>query len=425
MPEGSLAPEQVPATLIRRVKAPLLRRPRRAAFVLLGAVVGLVIIGVMMLRSSGGKPPVGAVGTPRASLTVTAGTVGTKRMAEALLVVGSLVPWEDLSIGTEAAGLTVTQILVEEGDRVTAGQLMAKLDDALIAAQIKANEAQIEHAKATIGQQDALIAEAEANTRSAQNDVKRGQELLKSSAISVQTLEAREATAASVQARVQSARMGRQVAQADFALAQSQHAELAARFAQTEIRAPADGVVSKRFVRIGKVLVGAGSDELFHMVRDNILELDAEVPDRLLARVQPGQKVKLASVTADGHPIYGTVRAVAPLVDAATRKGIAHVRFPSDPNLKPGMFVSGELLLAESDQLALPESAIVFKDGAALVFVLDDNNRVSQRKVQTGLRTEGSVAILSGLGPEDRVVLSGAGFLSDGDRVRVADANPS
>jgi len=397
------------------------RRLRRR-HVLIGLGVGLVIaiaIAAVALRPGENK----AVGDPaRSALTVTAAPVASRNMAETLLVVGSLVPWEDLTIGTEAAGLTITQMLVDEGDHVKAGQLMAKLDDSVILAQLKANEAQVQHARSTMGQQDAAIAEAEANARSAQNDMKRGQELLRTNNISVQTAEAREAAAGTATARVQSARMGRAVAEADLAIAESQHAELAARLAQTEIRAPTDGIVSKRTVRIGRVMVGAGSDELFHIVRDDILELDAEVPDRLLARVRPGQKVKLAPVSPGAEPIYGTVRAVAPLVDPATRNGIAHIRFPIDPNLKAGMFVSGSLIFDEADSLAVPENAVVFKDGAATVFVVEGTgDKVVQRKIETGLRNDGFVAVKNGLTAQDRVVTSGAGFLADGDKVTVAE----
>jgi HlyD family secretion protein len=416
MPEGlALAQPAVSAPPVSRRVWP--RGRRRLAFVALG--VGVVaIVGVVALRPS--SPPASVPAKAPASLTVTVIPVGLHRMADTLMVTGTLVPWEDLSVGTEGAGLTVTQVLVEEGDHVAAGQLLAKLDDAVILAQLKQKEAQISRAKAVIGQQDANIADAAATAHSADNDVKRARELMKSANISVQTSEAREATAATASARVQSARMGRQIDEADVALAQAQLAELQARLAQTEIRAPTAGVISKRMVRVGRV-VGSG-DMLFGMVRDGILELDAEIPDRLLARVQPGQHARLSVLGADGEPVIGTVRAVAPIVDPATRNGITHIRAPADAKLKPGMFVSGELMLAESEQLAVPESAVLAKDGGALVFVVNAEGRVAQRKVETGLRSEGLVAIKSGLGPEDRIVQSGAGFLTDGDQVKIVEA---
>jgi len=421
MPEGSsLAPQEVSVPPLRRSAAPRLRA-RRRLMLGVGAAALLAAIGGLAFWLSTRTAPEAASGSERAALTVTVVPVAKHRMAETLLVTGTLVPWEDLSIGAEANGLTVTQVLVEEGDPVTAGQLLAKLDDSVLVAQLQENQAQIDHAKAEIGQQDAAIADAEATDRSAENDVKRAHELIKSANISVQTTEAREATAATALAHVQSARMGRLVAESDVALAQSQRAELQARLAQTEIRAPTAGIVSRRLVRVGSV-VGIGSGELFHIVRDSILELDAQVPDRLLRRVQPGQEVKLSVLGADGVPIIGTVRAIAPIVDAATRNGIAHIRAPVVPTLKAGMFVSGELMLAETDQLAVPESAVLAKDGGSLVFIVGADGRATQRRIETGLRSDGLVAIKSGLGPDDRIVQSGAGFLTDGDQVRVVEA---
>jgi HlyD family secretion protein len=393
------------------------RGRRRLALAAIGVVV-LAIVAVAVLRPSAPSTPVPAKAA--ASLTVTVIPVGLHRMADTLMVTGTLVPWEDLSVGTEAAGLTVTEVLVEEGDHVAAGQLLAKLDDAVILAQLKQKQAQINRAKAVIGQQDANIADAAATAHSAENDVKRAHELIKSANISVQTSEAREATAATATARVQSARMGRQIDEADVALAEAQMAELQARLAQTEIRAPTAGIVSKRMVRVGRV-VGSG-DVLFGIIREGILELDAEVPDRLLARVQPDQHARLSVLGTDGEPVVGTVRAIAPIIDPATRNGIAHIRAPAEAKLKPGMFVSGELMLAETEQLAVPESAVLAKDGGALVFVVGANDRVAQRKVETGLRSDGLVAIKSGLSADDRIVQSGAGFLTDGDQVKVVES---
>lgn len=417
MPEGSsLAPPELSAPpVLRRRTLPLLSG-RRGLMLGVAAVALVAVIAVVALRSA--APP--ASNSAAAALTVTAVPATTHKMADTLLVTGTLVPWEDLALGTETNGLTVTQVLVDEDDHVQAGQLLAKLDDAVLVAQLQQNQAQIDHAKAVIGQQDALIAQAEANMRTADNDLKRARELIKSANISVQTTEAREATAASAQATLQSARMGKLVAQSDVALAESQRSELQAKLAQTEIRAPTAGLIAKRMVRVGQVVSSGGP--LFHMVRDGILEMDAEVPDRLLSRVQPGQEVRFSTMGGDGGTIIGKVRLVAPMVDATTRNGIVHIRLPADGRLKPGMFMPGELMLAQSEQLTVPESAVLTKDGAALVFIVDADGKAAQRKVETGLRSDGLVAIRQGLQPGDQVVQSGAGFLSDGDLIRVVEA---
>jgi HlyD family secretion protein len=392
------------------------RLTRRRGMIATLAVVLLAGTAIGVTRFIG-APPVAAK-PDHAALTVTVGPVETRRMAEVLQVNGSLVPWEDLAVGTEATGLAIVRI---EADHVTAGQLLAKLDDSIILAQLKENQAQIEHARATIGQQDAAIAEAEANVKSASHDLQRAQELMKTSSITLQTTEQREATARTADARLNSARMGRAVSQADLTVAEATRTELMARFAQTEIRAPANGIVSRRTALIGNITIGAGNDVLFRLVRDGILELDANVPDRMLARCVPGQRVRLAATGADGKPIFGTVRAIAPLIDPTTRMGIAHIRFPIEAALHAGMFVAGDLMFDEHDTVAVPESSVLVKDGKPVVFALADGNLVTQKPVETGLRMDGRVAILKGLEPGDRIVHVGAGFLKDGDKVRVSE----
>jgi len=420
-PEGSAPVSQkIEALPVFRPRFGL-RLTRRRGMIATLAVVLLAGTALGVTRFMG---PAHETAKPdHAALTVTVGPVETRRMAETLQVNGSLVPWEDLAIGTEATGLSIDKILVDEGDHVTAGQLLAKLDDAIIIAQLKENEAQIEHARATIGQQDAAIAEAEANVKSASHDLARANELIKTNSITLQTTEQREATARTADARLNSARMGREVSQADLVVAESTRTELMARFNQTEIRAPADGIISKRMARIGNITIGAGNDVLFRMVRDGILELDANVPDRMMARLAPGQRVRLAANGSDGKPIFGTVRAIAPLVDPTTRMGIAHIRFPIEPALHAGMFVAGDLMLDERDLVAVPESSVLVKDGKPVVFALAEGDLVSERPVQTGLRMDGRVAILKGLEPGDRIVHAGAGFLKDGDKVRVGDGS--
>ena len=373
-----------PGTGFRLRLAPLRTRRGRVA---VGAVAVLAVaavgVGARALLSAPAAPK-----PPQPVMSVV--TVPAKRitMEETLRVNGSLTPWEDLTVGSEASGLAITEVRVDEGDWVKSGQLLAKLDDALLQAQLKQTEAQIARARATLKLDDA--------------DVRRAQELLKTSAISVQAAEQRETTA--------------DAARADLALAEAQRAALLAQLAQTEIRAPADGLISQRTARLGRIVMS--SDPLFREVRDGILELDAEIPDRLLDRCRPGQRVRITR--AGGGDVIGTVRLVAPLVDKASRNGIAHVRFPRDESLRAGMFVTGELILDDSDTLAVPESAVLVKDGRPLVFVVRDGGQAALRPIVAGQHSDGKVAVGSGLAEGDMVVTRGAGFLHDGDLVTVA-----
>jgi multidrug efflux pump subunit AcrA (membrane-fusion protein) len=110
---------------------------------------------------------------------------------------------------------------------------------------------------------------------------------------------------------------------------------------------------------------------------------------------------------------------VAPTVDAATRNGLVFVDLPQPGAAKAGMFARGDFAVGSGQGLTLPQSAVLLRDGFSVVFLIERDNRVRQAKVVTGRRVGDRVEIVSGLAVDARVVASGAGFLADGDLVRV------
>jgi multidrug efflux pump subunit AcrA (membrane-fusion protein) len=120
-----------------------------------------------------------------------------------------------------------------------------------------------------------------------------------------------------------------------------------------------------------------------------------------------------------GETIAGTVRALAPTLDASTRFGLVYVDLPVDGPARAGMFGRGSIRLGMRDALTLPEAAVILRDGNSYVYRIGEGDRVAQVKVETGRRADGRVEILSGLDPDARVVERGGAFLHDGDLVRV------
>jgi RND family efflux transporter MFP subunit len=167
-------------------------------------------------------------------------------------------------------------------------------------------------------------------------------------------------------------------------------------------------------------VAGVGT-ELFRLIRQGRLEWRAEVTSAELPRIKPGQKVVVK--TAAGAGVAGRVRTVAPTVDAQSRVALDYVDLPpalsASAPLKAGMFASGEFALGESAALTVPQQAVVVRDGFAYVFRLNTDSRVSQLKVTTGRRLGDRVEVTGGLAPDVLVVTTGAGFLNDGDLVRV------
>lgn len=324
------------------------------------------------------------------ALTVSTVPAGHQSIDHNVIATGTVVAWQDLSIGTEITGLRVVAVPVEEGDKVKRGQLLAQIDDTMISAQFR--------------QSEAGVREAEANLKFAESDNARAKDLVARGNVSAQSAQDRETKAFAAAAKL--------------AMAQAQRDEMHARLEATRIVAPADGYISKRSILIGDV-IPAGR-EAFRMVRDSRLELDAQIPENDLGVIQPGQKVRIAQ--ENGKPVMASVRALAPTVDPKTRLGIVHVALPPDSPLKPGMFARAEILTSQAVAVAVPDAAVIWRDGKAGVFVLAKRNHVALRNVQAGARQNGWVQIIDGLEPGEHVVSTGAGFLHDGDTVAVQTA---
>jgi RND family efflux transporter MFP subunit len=198
--------------------------------------------------------------------------------------------------------------------------------------------------------------------------------------------------------------------------------ERAAQLAQTEIRAPTDGIVSKRTATLGNV-VSIGQ-QLFRLIRDGRVELRAEVPEMDLPRLKPGQVATIIVNDTDPQQFEGKIRLIGATVDAQTRIGMVYIALPDDPVLKPGMFVHGEIKIGSGDVLQIPEEGLVFKDGKPAVFVIGADDRAKLRMVETGARLNGLVEITGGVSAGERIALAGAGYLKDNDLVRIEQALP-
>jgi RND family efflux transporter MFP subunit len=326
-----------------------------------------------------------AAAPPPPALSVAVVPAATRSLSRLVQGDGSVVAWQELVLGAEVAGLRVAEVAVEEGDAVRQGQLLVRLEDAVPAAQL---------ARAEAG-----LAEAAAALENARAELSRAVELSRTQNTPRQVLEQRQSATRQAEARLASARASRD--------------ESRARLEQTRLLAPFNGVVLKRAVLPGAVT--SIGQEMVRLLRDGRMELDARVPELDLAGVAPGQAV---TVRHGGREITATVRAIAPQVAADTRLGTVHVALPPASGMRPGMFARAEIRTEATPRIVLPQEAVVFRDGSAGAFVLD-GEQVRLRRLVTGARQDGSVEVLEGLAAGEQVVRGGAGFLADGDHVRV------
>ena len=324
----------------------------------------------------------------KAALTVSVVSPAMASVPVLLQANGNIAAWQEALVGAEAAGLRLATVQADVGLRVRRGQVLATLAD--------------ETVRADLAQAQAALAEAEAAAAEATANAERAATLQDSGALSASQIQQYATAALTAKARVAAQRAAVQAQQL--------------RLKQTQVLAPDDGIVSARSATVGAV-VGSGQ-ELFRLIRGGRLEWRAELPSADLARVRAGQAATLT--TPSGRTVAGTVRQVAPTVDAASRNGLVYVDLKPGPDsdARPGMFARGSFAFDARPALTLPAAAVLLRDGFSVVMRVGADNRVQQTKVQVLQRDADRVA-LQGLPADARVVARGAAFLSDGDTVRV------
>jgi len=366
---------------------------KRHRLALLLIAIGLAIVGALAIyfintRSAAEKP----AAAPKPALTVTTAKAEQTRLPLKLGANGSIAAWQEAIIGSEASGLRLTEVRANVGDRVSKGQVLAVFA--------------LESVQAEVAQTRASLAEAEANASDAAGNAAKARTLQASGALSEQQINQYTTLEKTAKARLEVARAMLTVQQV--------------RLQQTRLLAPDNGVISARSATVGAV-VSAGT-ELFRMIRGGRLEWRAEVTSSELARIQVGTPVTL--VAANGAEVNGKTRMIGPTVDPLTRSALVYVDLPATEGSNPfkaGMFARGEFELGSNNALTLPQRSIVVRDGFNYAFQVGDDNRVRQVKLQTGRLVGERVEITAGLPADARLAVDGAGFLNDGDLVRVND----
>ncbi|MEG3848462.1 efflux RND transporter periplasmic adaptor subunit [Microcoleus sp. herbarium19] len=343
-------------------------------------------------------------------------------------------------------------------------------------------EAGVEQAKAGVNQAKAGIASAQAKLAQAQREVSRTQNLASQGVISQQDLEKRkterdtavqdvnkakadlnkaleeqnkaaeevrsaQAKVATAEANISTARAALSSARAKVNTAASavssaranvgnnaagvrsneaQVKQLQTQLEQTIVRAPDSGIVAERIGRVGDV--SSGSQKLFSIIRGNKLELQLKVPETQVSQVQPGTAVQITSDSDKRIKLSGTVREISPLVDPQNRQATVKIDLPASEFLRSGMFLRASISTATAQGLKVPANAIVPQsDGSSMVYKLVGEDKVQAQRVEVGEISGGAVGdltaakvqIKNGLKAGDRVVVDGAGYLKDGDRVKV------
>lgn len=369
------------------------------------------------VKSAPGKKAASEADAPAVTV-VRAATIPLK---ETILVTGTLVPRLEVLVAPEVEGLRVVELLVEEGDRVAKGQALARLESETLSAQLAQSEAGIAKAGAAIAQARSNIEVAEARLVEARNALDRARPLGKSGVIAESTLDQREAAARTATAQLKSAQDGLRLAEADLLQLQAQKRDITWRLSRTEVRAPVAGVISRRSARLGALGSGAAvAQPMFHMIADGHIELEADVPETDLVRLNSNLGGTVTA--AGGREFAGIIRLVSPEVDRTSRLGKIRISLPDNDGLRIGSFARASVVVREGRGVAVPTAALLFGADGAYVQIVTALNRVESRKVAVGMQAGEHVEIASGLKEGEVVIARSGTFLRAGDLVRPVPA---
>lgn len=348
------------------------------------------------LNSSDGKPE--NVPTPTAKPALTVNTVQPRMMQlpTVLAANGNVAAWQEASIGSESNGLRLIDVNVNVGDHVQKGQVLASYAAETI--------------QADVAQAEANLLETQAHAAQDFANADRAKRLDVEGALSKQEISLYITNAKAAEAKIAAAKATLNVQ------------KLRLKF--TTVLAPDDGIISSRSATVGAVV--NGGTELFRMIRQGRLEWRAEVTSAELDRIRIGDTV-LMTTTSGGTPVHGRVRMIAPTVNPQSRVALVYVDLPvmqaANSSVKAGMYARGEFQLDNSNATTLPQAAVVLRDGFSYIFVVGADQHVQRIKVDTGRLVSDRLEILTALTPNTSIVSSGAGFLNDGDLVRLSSDN--
>jgi len=353
----------------------------------IGAIVAIILIAIatwVSMHGKGADAPASAAQAP----VVTVISPGRSTVSNSVSATGSLAARVEMPVGVVGEGGAVTRVLVQPGDWVRAGQVLATVERSVQTEQVRSLAAQVE-----VNRADAKLAQAQLD---------RAKALVARGFISQADIDQRTATRDAANARVN--------------VAVAQLAEQRARTGRLDIRAPAAGLVLTRAVEPGQI-VSAGSAVLFRMAKDGEMEMLAQLSEGDLATIRPGNGATVTPVGGTAQ-FAGRVWQVSPVVDNQTRQGIARIAIPYNPAIRPGGFASATIVSGTGYAPMLPESAVQSDEKGNYVYVVNGRDEVQRRDVKIGQVTDVGVAILNGLNGDERIVASAGAFLTPGQKVK-------
>lgn len=351
------------------------RSSRRWLFIMLLFVM-VAIIFIMRHGNSGARH---VLPVTTSAMTITSASAAEVSWPDTLEASGPITAWQEAIIGSQISGQALTEVLVNVGDNVKKGQVLARYNTDMLLAQ---------------------KAELQANWVQAEADRKRALTLKKTGAMSTQIIESYVNKAAVAKARLDAKNLEIQYA---------------------VIVAPDDGVISSRTATLGAI--GNPGSELFRMILQNRFEWRGELTAQQLRNIHAGQIVKLA--LPDGSEAQAKIRDIAPSFNVQSRMATVYADIIPGSHAQAGMYVDGTIEMGNKQVITVPAESVIIRDGYSYVFTLpnhDKSSTVQQTEVTAGRHLGNKIEIVTGLQAGAQVAEKGAGFLKDGDHVQLVTA---
>jgi HlyD family secretion protein len=365
--------------------------PRRKWLLGAAGVALLLAAGAALWMSRASAPKTVASLAERTSIPlVSVVTPGVQPVATQVTFTGTIEARHELPIGNSGDTQRIVAVDVQVGDRVRRGQLLAQLDDSVLAPQVAQLTAALEQAHA-----QAALSAAE---------YKRGVAVGPSGGLSAQDIEKLQATSLMDAANIK--------------VVAAQLAVMRAKLALTRIVAPVDGIILTRNAEVGQI-AASGGPALFQIEDGGQVEMIGQVAEQDLADLKVDQAAAVYLIGSP-QPFAGRIWLLGATIDPQSRLGEVRIALMPNPALRPGAFARSTVTLARAERPVLPQTAVMADAGGSYVYVVGRGDQVQRRAVHVGSVVPAGVVIAQGLSGREQVVTMDGGFLHSGEKVSVA-----
>jgi RND family efflux transporter MFP subunit len=401
-------------------------RMKRALLVAGGSLVCIAIGALVLHRVHADVPHAGIhkASAPRAAIAI----VKREAVTNTLSIAGEFLPYQDIELHAKVAGY-IRKISVDIGDRVKAGQVLAVLEIPELNAQVEGADAAVRHSGEEILRAQNEVTRAKASHKALHAEAIRLEQVAKQrpELIAQQELDDAQAKDLAAEAQVEVAKSALAAAEQQLAVSKATHSQYTAMQDYSRITAPFDGVVTWRYADTGALIQAgtsnANSAPVVKLAQVNVLRLRIPVPESLAEGVHIGT-VGSVRVQATGEHFTAKVTRFTSSFDRSTRTMQVEFDIPNpDYKLTPGMYADVVLVIQQRpDAITVPVQAVSYNRDKRSVLLVDAQNRIEVRQIQTGIEDPNRVEVLAGLSPGDRVIVGNLGAYQPGQPV---DPKPS